>query len=124
MTGDWTVGEWARQLSCTLVGREVPLALTAPEVPQALDRLADAGFDASAVSAHAGAVRAEGGVWPHPVPVTWLRRVGAARWSAAVADAVHRLGLDADRAVRSAAPRPLDPDERRLLADKPPHHGS
>ena len=85
--------------------------------------LAEEGWDASAIRQHARTVMAGGGVWPHPVPEELRNRVGSARLLAAVQQAQLRFGLFGEPAA-PVAPRPLDGDERRLLQDVPPHHGS
>jgi hypothetical protein len=52
-----------------------------------------------------------------------MAAVGAARWQSALVELKRRLGLDS--AVRPPSRRSsLTPDERRLLADRPPHYGS
>lgn len=91
--------------------------------PGVWEALADAGWDAERVLAHAQAVLAAGGVWPHPVPETMRAPVGAARLLAVLQRVQGDLGLFG----RTAAPpprRPLTADERRLLRDVPPHHGA
>ncbi|HOB05336.1 MAG TPA: hypothetical protein PKM36_08725 [Propionibacteriaceae bacterium] len=109
-------------MAFALVGEEVPVgAVEAGE--SFLAALAAVGWSADTLQRHADDRRSAELPWPHPVPVDWLRSYGAARWSAVLADLVSRLQLDvAPTAVR--ATRPLSPDERRLLADVPPHHGS
>lgn len=85
--------------------------------------LADAGWDRAAIASHARAVIAAGGIWPHPVPDELRHRVGSARLLAALQRLQADLGLFGKQ-TRAAAPRPLDADERRLLQDVPPHHGT
>ncbi|MGY4721663.1 hypothetical protein [Naumannella cuiyingiana] len=52
------------------------------------------------------------------MPDELLARVGYARWAAALRAAVDELALDPSPTRR---PGVLGPDERRLLADRPPH---
>ena len=85
--------------------------------------LADEGWDRAAIQSHARAVIAGGGVWPHTVPDELRLRLGGARLLAAVQRAQADLGLFGQQ-VPPAAPRPLNADERRLLQDVPPHHGT
>ncbi|MFT3860534.1 hypothetical protein [Micropruina sp.] len=84
--------------------------------------LVDEGWDASALRAHADAVIAANRVWPHPVPDDLRQRVGSAQLFAAVQRTQRELGLFGQVAAPAAA-RGLDADERRLMADVPPHHG-
>lgn len=66
--------------------------------------------------------RSSGEPWPYPVPAALRSGLGAAQLLAAVAELRRRLELDAaERLV--LRDRPPDADERRLLADVPPHHG-
>ena len=113
---------WTARLALCLVGAE-PDVGSGAATGDVLATLERAGWDAAAVRGHAADRRAAGQPWPHPVPVTWLREYGPARWAATVADLVRRLELEADTAAPSPR-RPLSSDERRLLADVPPHHGS
>jgi len=85
--------------------------------------LMDQGWDSVAVQSHARAVIAAGGVWPHQVPDGLRLQLGSARLFAAVQRAQTDLGLFGQPAEPAAA-RPLNADERRLLQDVPPHHGS
>lgn len=85
--------------------------------------LVEAGWDRAAIASHARAVTAGGGVWPHPVPDDLRLRVGSARLLAAVQQAQVRLELFGDQSA-PAQPRALNADERRLMQDVPPHHGS
>lgn len=67
--------------------------------------------------------RSAGEPWPYPVPADLRAGLGAAQWLAALTQLRRHLDLD------PATPRPVlssrapDADERRLLADVPPHHG-
>lgn len=105
-------------LAQALVGEQLPIDPGDP-----LAGLASAGWDRDALHRHADRVRSAGGVWPHPVAEELRLRVGSARLLAAVQAAQTALGLLGTPA-RPAAARPLTADERRLLADVPPHHGS
>jgi hypothetical protein len=62
------------------------------------------------------------GPWPHRVPPELMRGLGAAQFTAALTGVRQELGLDVVT-TRRPAERRLDPDERRLLTDVPPHHG-
>lgn len=110
-----------RRLAYALVGVEVDVGACDSE-PVLLARLAADGWGVPEIRRHAQERSGAGQPWPHQVPLDWLRECGAARWAALVADLVDRLRLAGDPTVRSGD-RPLTPDERRLLAEVPPHHG-
>lgn len=63
------------------------------------------------------------GRWPHPVPTALMAGLGPAQFVAALRELAEQLELARGPAVPPAASRPLSADERRLLADVPPHHG-
>lgn len=58
--------------------------------------------------------------WPFPVPVETLRELGFARFDAQLTAVRSQLGLDGLASAKPAK-RPLDRDEQRLSADRPPH---
>ena len=58
------------------------------------------------------------------VPADLRARLGAAQFAAALAGLRTALDLDRSPPYRSSPGRPLTADERRLLADVPPHHGT
>jgi hypothetical protein len=76
-----------------------------------------------ALRAAVAARRAAGEPWPHPLPDDLRRGLGAAQWLAALTGLRNLLDLDPapDRPVLSD--RAPDAEERRLLAEVPPHHG-
>jgi hypothetical protein len=57
----------------------------------------------------------------HPVPADLLEGIGAAQFAAVLAELRTRLASQARPVLAERAP---DADERRLLADVPPHHGA
>lgn len=81
------------------------------------------GWPVTRIRAHAQQRREAGQPWPHPVSREQRAGVGAAQLAAALAAVMADLGLQGR--TRGPAPaRPLTQDERRLLADVPPHHGA
>lgn len=58
----------------------------------------------------------------HPVPADLTAGIGAAQLAAVLTDLRTQLAATGSRPV--LAERAPDADERRLLADVPPHHGS
>ena len=112
-------GLLARALWVALTGAEPDGEL--PAGTGVLVILAARGWDHAAILGHAADVVAAGGLWPHPVPPDLRRAVGAARLHAALAQVVSELGAGNGPVVAHGS-RPLDADERRLMAERPPHH--
>ncbi|MDR1214653.1 MAG: hypothetical protein LBK54_11330 [Propionibacteriaceae bacterium] len=113
---------WAESMGLALTGQS--LGLTEPNDPaQLLAGLAERGWDAAALRRRAQAAWADGRPWPEPLPAARLSRIGAARWQAGLDQVGQALGL---RTLSQPPSRrtSLTADERRLLADRPPHHGS
>ena len=111
---------WHAALAYALLG---PPARDLAEsgVPQ-LDRLlADLG-GVAVVRAQVLAARAAG-PWPYEVPAELRRGLGAAQYAAAWRAVLGELGPLTTNARPVVADRALTADERRLLADRPPHHG-
>lgn len=65
----------------------------------------------------------ERGPWPYEVPRELLRGLGAAQYAAAWTAVLDALGPLTANARPVVTDRALTADERRLLADRPPHHG-
>lgn len=91
-----------------------------PEVIAAA--LAAAGWDAEAIRAHALAELASGRGWPHIVDPSARRGTSPAQFWAVVKDVRRVLGLETLAVAAPSRRTVLDADERRLLADLPPHH--
>ncbi|MFT3970884.1 MAG: hypothetical protein QM695_11565 [Micropruina sp.] len=109
----------AEAAGLALTGRSGVIATAGPDP---LGVLAEAGWGRDRIVAHAEAVIASGGVWPHPVPDELRAQVGSARLIALLQRLQADLGLFGRRAA-PATDRPLTADERRLLHEVPPHHG-
>ena len=115
---------WHAALSYALLGR-VPEGLAdsdpvdVAELLRELDRL-PGGLDLVRAEI---ARRRPAHPWPHPVPENLMRGLGPAQFASALAAVRSELGVDARARVVSAE-RTFDPDERRLQADVPPHHGA
>ncbi|SHI51397.1 hypothetical protein SAMN02745244_00526 [Tessaracoccus bendigoensis DSM 12906] len=113
-----TEAEVASALALALTGaRLAPVG-----VASLVDDLAVAGFDADRLLALRAEAQIAQAPWPFPVPLDERRALGFARFDAALADARETLGLTGLRPV-SSAHRPLNRDEQRLEADRPPHWG-
>ncbi|MFT4218325.1 MAG: hypothetical protein QM619_14230 [Micropruina sp.] len=110
----------AEAIGLALTGR--PDLVLAVE-PDPLAALTEQGWGRDRIIAHAQQTLAAGGVWPHPVPDELRVRVGSARLFAALQRLQVELGLFG-RTAAPAPPRRPTADERRLLDEVPPHHGS
>lgn len=108
----------AAALGAALTGERLPL--TSPRQIEA--ELADLGFGRERLAALRLAKQEAEEPWPFPVSLDERRAIGFARFDAALAEARRLLGLDGLRPARPAI-RPLDRDEQRLAADRPPHWG-
>ncbi|MHA6524076.1 hypothetical protein [Tessaracoccus sp. G1721] len=106
----------ARAIGLALTGRELelssPLALSA--------ELAGLGYSPEVLATVRAERQERREPWPFPVPLEARRALGFARFDAALAEARRALGLTGLTPSASAR-RPLDPDERRLVQDRPPH---
>lgn len=108
----------ARALGLALTGERLPLDDPATLAVQ----LEAAGFGRERLSSLRAERQAGRLSWPFPVPVDELRGLGFARFDAALAEARESLGL-AGLHSQPQASRPLDRDEQRLSAERPPHWG-
>lgn len=89
-----------------------------------ITRLDEQGWGATQISHLRTQRLAAGECWPLESPTQGQRTVGFAQLHAWVWQCVDLLGLDAvDAGVRDAR-SPLDAEDRRLLGERPPHHGS
>ena len=116
-------GRWQAAIAYALVGADLDPAESGRADPEAaLAALAGLGWTTERIHAHARAVVAAEQPWPHPVPEALRRGCGPAQLHAAVARARELLGL-VTLEVRTPSRRTqLTADEKRLLAEVPPHH--
>ncbi|MFT3876899.1 MAG: hypothetical protein QM708_10835 [Propioniciclava sp.] len=116
-------GRWHAAIAWALTGESMDLGDQDAPDPEALAAgLADHGWDEARLAEHAREASASG-VWPHPIPDAVRAGLGAAQLHAAIRSAREHLGL-AVLSVRAPSRRTsLNADERRLLADVPPHYG-
>lgn len=117
---DQPLRRWHAALAYALLGPPV-CALPEPGQPRIETLIADLG-GADAVRA---AVRAAppANSWPHPVPAELRDGLGAAQLAAAWTALLAALGPLTTDARPVVTDRALTAEERRLLADRPPHHG-
>jgi len=107
---------WHQALAYAVTGRRFPELghQTSPDlavVVAFLERELAAGLDRGLLTV------------PHRLPADLSVGVGAAQLGAAVAELRRRLGVAAGPGAVTRE-RALTADERRLLQDVPPHHGS
>lgn len=115
---------WHRAIAFALTGEELDLGdQAAPDLAGLAAALAGHGWDAGALAAHARATVAVGAPWPHPIPDALRSGLGAAQLYAAIGGARVRYGLEVLTVLPPSQRTALDADERRLMADVPPHFG-
>lgn len=78
----------------------------------------------AAITRRAAESRAAGEPWPGPVPKEVRTGLGHAQLSAALTELARRLPVGQPGPVRLTTDRGLSDAERRLVEDRPPHHGS
>ena len=92
--------------------------LTAPVV---VAGLAAVGWDAGRLRQHRTDCQVGRNPWPHPVPSDVVVPWG--QFGSLLLQVRRELGLDGLHPTVHHGQKVLGPAERRLLADKPPHHG-
>jgi len=117
---------WHEALAYALLGRRCPQLGTQP-LPELSRLIVELERERSDMLGPLGervaTARATAHVWPYPVPDDLMRGLPAAQFRAALNDLVGLSGIGAGpRQVRRD--RALDPAERVLLHDVPPHHGA
>lgn len=116
----------AQACAHALVGRPAEsLDLEGVHTPdELLVRLREQGWGPIQISQVKTRCLTAGDRWPLEGPAQGRRTVGFAQLHAWVWQCVDLLGFDAvDAGVRDAQ-SPLDAEDRRLLGERPPHHGS
>ncbi|MCL1840144.1 MAG: hypothetical protein FWF75_00115 [Propionibacteriaceae bacterium] len=101
-------------------GRDAPDAM---DVAAMVSWLAGQGWGHDRLQGRQRALAAAGERWPAPVDAGRRGGLGAAQFQAALREVLLALGLDHAAPVLRDASTPLDAGDRRLLADRPPHHG-
>lgn len=107
----------AVELARALTGQELPVSSAAGDLVGQLNRL---GWHTDALASLREQRQLMGKPWPFPIPLEARREIGFARFDAALAQLRSELGLTGLQPSQ-AKPRELTADERRLLADRPPH---
>lgn len=109
---------WHRAIALALVGERLDLGeQDVPDVRALLTDLAERGWSRDRIDVIAHGTSP----WPFPLSPADRAGLGQAQLFAALREARRRLGLEV-MSVRPPSRRThLDADERRLLADVPPH---
>lgn len=113
-------GDFAVELGRALTGEELPL--TSPATDDLVGELADLGWGADQLKGLRQQCQEAGEPWPFPVRRDAVAEVGFAVFHARLQALRERIGLTGLR-PQPRVVRPLDADERRLSADRPPHWG-
>ncbi len=116
-------GRWQAAIAYALVGAEQAMDETGRADPDAtILALSGLGWTPELIAAHARDVIAAEQPWPHPVPAGLRSGCGPAQLQAAVARTRELLGLVSLDVLPPSRRTRLTADERRLLAEVPPHH--
>ena len=114
---------WHAAVAFALIGERLPLpARPAPDAARLVEQLDAAGWTPERVASHARAVSDASQPWPHPVPADLRAGLGAAQLRAALDACRAALGLVTLTTKPPSTRTALTADERRLLAEVPPHH--
>lgn len=114
----------ARAVGYALTGEVLAAAPAGTAVTVIVDWLAACGWPADVLAEHRRQTIDEGRPWPHVVPGDVRVDVGAAQLQALVRGCRAALRLDHQPSTVRDAGQPPDAGTRRLLAERPPHHGS
>jgi hypothetical protein len=116
-------GAWHAALAYALVGEEWSLdRRPGPDLPALAVELAARDWTRERIAVHARSVQESGRPWPHPIPDALRAGLGAAQLYAALGRAREELGVAVLDPRAPSGRTVLTADERRLLADVPPHH--
>lgn len=116
---------WQSALVFAVVGEVTPEqdgSASGPDLDAIVATLTGRAGGPARIREQIAARHGSGEPWPYPVPAELRAGLGAAQLVAVIAEVRRRLELDPpEHPVLSD--RPPDADERRLLAEVPPHHG-
>lgn len=111
---------FAVELGRALTGEALPLR--SPIASDLVSELGHFGWNPEQLAELRTERQDAGEPWPFPVKRDVVSEVGFAVFQARLADLRERLGLTGLQ-PQPRADRPLDPEERRLESDRPPHWG-
>ncbi len=119
-TGGATPQRWHAALAYALIGPPVR-TLVEPGTPRVAELVTALG----GVEAVRDRVRTaqQAGSWPYAIPDDLRRGLGPAQLAAAWRATVAAVDAESTNARPVVTDRALTADDRRLLADRPPHHG-
>lgn len=111
----------ARALAESVTGQDLPV--TASDVPSLVAELSALGWGGDRIRGLRRERMEQRLPWPFPVAPELIAEVGFARFAALLADLRDALGVSGRLEASPAPSRVLNSDERRLVADRPPHWG-
>lgn len=115
---------WHGALFWALTGTNADLGEQgSPDLAEVGAALAASGWSDERLHRHALDAVAAGEPWPHPVPDALRAGLGAAQFHAALGRLRAQHGLDVLVVLPPSQRTRLNPEERRLMVDVPPHYG-
>ena len=111
----------AGALASAVTGQDLPV--TACDVPSLVVELSALGGGPERIQQLRGERMEQRLPWPFPVEPEVQKEIGFARFGALLAQLREALGVSGRLDASPAPERALNPDERRLVADRPPHWG-
>ncbi len=116
---------WQAAIGFALTGERFDFPEGAmPDPVGLIAALDDRGWTRARLATHAREEVAAERTWPHPIPDDLRQDCSASQLYAALLQARRLVDLDALIKRGPAPDRALNADERRLMNDVPPHHGS
>ncbi len=117
------IGRWQASIAYALIGVELVLdEAGGPDARAVVAALVENGWTAKQIGAHVREVVAAEHSWPHPVPERLRHGCGPAQLHALITEARGLLDLTTMEVRPPSRRILLNPDERRLLDEVPPHH--
>lgn len=114
---------WLPAVAWALTGEALDLVWSDAPAPEAVVAALEAsGWPADRIAEHARSRTEAGLPWPHRIPDDLRGGLGAAQLYALLGRVRGLLGLDGLEARGPSSRTALTADERRLLAEVPPHH--
>lgn len=107
------------ELARALTGQELPV--TSLDLAGLVDELAALGWDAVSLAKLRAGRQERRLPWPFQPELEAVKEIGFSRFAARLAELRALLGLDGILLVPHPVDRPLSREERRLIADRPPH---
>lgn len=107
------------ELARALTGQELPV--TSLDLAGLVDELAALGWDAMSLAKLRSGRQKRRLPWPFQPDLEAVKEIGFSRFAARLSELRALLGLEGILFVPHPVDRPLSQEERRLIADRPPH---